>query len=47
MKATSLDNDRKTKFKSHVNIRAAFIHILGDLIRSIGVMIAALIIMIN
>ena len=33
--------------KGNVNVRAAFIHIIGDLIQSIGVVIAAVIIMID
>ena len=33
--------------KANVNVRAAFIHIIGDIIQSIGVVIAAIIIMID
>ena len=35
---------RKPKKEVNINVRAAFIHIIGDLIQSIGVFIAALII---
>ena len=34
------DDDGKT----NINVRAAFIHVLGDLIQSIGVLIAAFVI---
>ena len=34
----------KSKLKKDLNVRAAFIHVLGDLVQSVGVFIAALII---
>jgi len=34
----------KSKLKKDLNVRAAFIHVLGDLVQSIGVFIAALVI---
>ncbi|XP_064597629.1 proton-coupled zinc antiporter SLC30A2-like [Liolophura sinensis] len=34
----------KVKHKTNVNVRAAFIHVLGDLIQSVGVLIASFII---
>lgn len=33
-----------SKKKVNINVRAAFIHVLGDLVQSIGVLIAAVII---
>lgn len=33
------------KAEKNINVRAAFIHVLGDLIQSVGVFIAALVIM--
>lgn len=40
-----LDDDLKgERTKKNINVRAAFIHVLGDFIQSIGVFIAALII---
>ncbi|XP_011256759.1 zinc transporter 2-like isoform X1 [Camponotus floridanus] len=38
-----LDDDLKAE-KKNINVRAAFIHVLGDFIQSVGVLIAALII---
>lgn len=38
-----LDDDLKGE-KKNINVRAAFIHVLGDFIQSVGVFIAALII---
>lgn len=39
------DDDLKEEHsKKNINVRAAFIHVLGDFIQSIGVLIAALII---
>jgi zinc transporter 2 len=35
------------KKKENINVRAAFIHVLGDLIQSIGVLIAAIIIFVK
>ncbi len=35
------------ELKGNVNVRAAFIHIVGDLIQSIGVVIAAIIILVD
>lgn len=37
-------HDDDAKDKSNINVRAAFIHVLGDFIQSIGVFIAALVI---
>ena len=34
----------KKKAKVNINVRAAFIHVLGDLVQSVGVLIAAIII---
>lgn len=34
----------KSKLKKDLNVRAAFIHVLGDLVQSVGVFIAALMI---
>lgn len=40
-----LDDDLKGEHsKKNINVRAAFIHVLGDFIQSVGVFIAALII---
>lgn len=40
-----LDDDLKAEqSKRNINVRAAFIHVLGDFIQSVGVLIAALII---
>lgn len=40
-----LDDDLKAEqLKKNINVRAAFIHVLGDFIQSVGVFIAALII---
>ncbi|XP_011171831.2 zinc transporter 2 isoform X1 [Solenopsis invicta] len=40
-----LDDDlKKEHLKKNINVRAAFIHVLGDFIQSIGVFIAALVI---
>lgn len=40
-----LDDDLKGEHsKRNINVRAAFIHVLGDFIQSVGVLIAALII---
>lgn len=33
------------KQETNINVRAAFIHVLGDLIQSVGVLIAALLIL--
>lgn len=42
---SGLDDDLKGEHtKKNINVRAAFIHVLGDFIQSIGVFIAALII---
>lgn len=38
------DNPKGQGSKRNINVRAAFIHVLGDFIQSIGVFIAALII---
>lgn len=46
----ALESENKNRQTSHdynINIRAAFIHVLGDLIQSIGVLIAALLILWN
>lgn len=42
----SLDDDAKGEHhnKKNINVRAAFIHVVGDLIQSLGVFIAALVI---
>jgi solute carrier family 30 (zinc transporter), member 2 len=42
--ATSTQDPHRTGSSGNINVRAAFIHALGDLIQSIGVMIAAAII---
>ena len=34
----------RKKHKKNINVRAAFIHVIGDLIQSIGVLVAAFII---
>jgi len=40
-----LDDDLKGEHsKKNINVRAAFIHVLGDFIQSIGVFVAALVI---
>lgn len=42
---SGLDDDLKGEnAKRNINVRAAFIHVLGDFIQSIGVFIAALVI---
>jgi len=42
---SGFDDDLKDeRMKKNINVRAAFIHVLGDFIQSIGVFIAALII---
>ncbi|XP_076662501.1 proton-coupled zinc antiporter SLC30A2 isoform X1 [Halictus rubicundus] len=40
----AIDHDPHERHKRNINVRAAFIHVLGDFIQSIGVFIAALII---
>ena len=40
-----LNPDKPKKSEGNMNVRAAFIHILGDLIQSVGVCIAAVIIL--
>lgn len=40
----SSDSTSKVKHKNNVNVRAAFIHVLGDLLQSVGVLIASFII---
>ena len=42
--AKSKDQDRQKKSMENINVRAAFIHVIGDLIQSIGVVIAGYII---
>ena len=42
--SSNSDQPKLQKKKGNINVRAAFIHVLGDLIQSIGVLIAALII---
>ncbi len=37
--------DKKKQAKANVNIRATFVHVVGDLIFSVGVLVAAIIIM--
>ncbi|KAI1723058.1 cation efflux family domain-containing protein [Ditylenchus destructor] len=39
--------DRPAVVSTNINVRAAFIHVIGDLIQSVGVLIAALIILWN
>lgn len=46
-KAEMPKNTSKTKQSENANIRAAFIHILGDIIQSVGVVIASIIIKFN
>ena len=36
--------ETKSKLKKDLNVRAAFVHVLGDLVQSVGVFIAALVI---
>jgi len=43
----SVSNHKKEKSHDHINLRAATIHVLGDLIQSIGVLISSVIIKIN
>lgn len=38
---------RNSSSEVNINVRAAFIHIIGDMIQSIGVLIAALVILYN
>jgi len=40
----SILKDGKSKLKKDLNVRAAFIHVIGDLVQSIGVFLAALLI---
>ncbi|KAK3598423.1 hypothetical protein CHS0354_016420 [Potamilus streckersoni] len=42
--ATGTENNHETVGHKNINVRAAFIHVLGDIIQSIGVLVAALII---
>ena len=35
---------KKPSKRKHINVRAAFIHVIGDLIQSIGVLVAAYVI---
>ena len=37
-------HDSEPKKEVNINVRAAFIHVIGDLVQSIGVLIAAIII---
>lgn len=37
-------NDKKKRSKENINVRAAFIHVLGDFLQSAGVFVAALVI---
>ena len=39
-----VDNKPKHKHHKNINVRAAFIHVIGDIIQSIGVLIASFII---
>ena len=39
-----VDNKQKKKHHKNINVRAAFIHVIGDIIQSIGVLIASFII---
>ncbi len=41
------DEDAHAHAAEHINIRAAFIHVVGDLIQSIGVLISSIIIKVN
>ncbi|CEF69347.1 Cation efflux protein family and Cation efflux protein transmembrane domain-containing protein [Strongyloides ratti] len=43
----SLDSHSHNKSNQNINVRAAFVHVIGDLIQSIGVLVAALIILYN
>lgn len=47
VKLVSKLEKEKKEVKGNVNVRAALIHVIGDLIQSIGVVIAAVLIMIN
>ena len=38
------DDKKDTAHKENINVRAAFIHVIGDLLQSIGVLIAALLV---
>lgn len=40
-----LNATNRHKKQTNINVRAAFIHVLGDLIQSIGVLIASLLIL--
>lgn len=40
-------NLKKINSEENINVRAAFIHVLGDLIQSVGVLLAALLILWN
>lgn len=42
--AAATDKKAKTKQKGNINLRAAAIHVIGDFIQSVGVLIAAIII---
>ena len=38
------DLDVTTEHKQNINVRAAFIHVIGDFIQSVGIFVAAIII---
>lgn len=41
------ENDKTKKEKENLNMRAAVVHIIGDMVQSVGVIIAGIIININ
>lgn len=45
--STDQENQENDKNHHHINVRAALIHVLGDLIQSIGVLVSSIVIKIN
>ena len=43
-KASDRENHETSHRKDNINVKAAFIHVLGDLLQSVGVLVAAFII---
>lgn len=42
-----VENNHGEHVEQNINVRAAFIHVLGDLLQSVGVLVAALLILYN
>lgn len=42
--STNLENGHKSQHDQNINVRAAYIHVIGDFIQSFGVLVAAIVI---